>query len=56
MLAYLVVSGAVLTVLRRPVGRFTVEEQQLEGHFRHVTSRLITNRSVCSNVAAVLCS
>eukprot|EP00296_Roombia_truncata_P007545 JP445986.1.p1 GENE.JP445986.1~~JP445986.1.p1 ORF type:complete len:672 (-),score=171.35 JP445986.1:179-2194(-) len=43
MLCYLVVSGALLTRLRRPLGRFTVTEQQLEGHFRFVNSRLITH-------------
>ena len=30
--------------LRRPVGRMTVTEQRLEGEFRFVNSRLITNR------------
>jgi len=30
--------------LRRPVGRMTVVEQQLEGEFRYVNSRLITHR------------
>ncbi|XP_048584347.1 ATP-binding cassette sub-family D member 3 [Nematostella vectensis] len=43
MLAYLAISGFVLTRLRRPVGRMTVQEQHLEGEFRYVNSRLITN-------------
>jgi len=43
MLGYLLVSGVVLTRLRRPIGRFTVKEQRLEGEFRYVNSRLITN-------------
>jgi ATP-binding cassette subfamily D (ALD) protein 3 len=43
MLGYLVVSGIVLTRLRRPIGRFTVTEQKLEGEFRYVNSRLITH-------------
>ena len=29
--------------LRRPVGKMTVQEQQYEGEFRFVNSRLITN-------------
>ena len=43
MLGYLAVSGVFLTYLRRPVAKFTVEEQTLEGQFRFVNSRLITN-------------
>ena len=43
ILAYLVVSGIFLTWLRRPIGRMTVVEQQLEGELRFVNSRLITN-------------
>lgn len=43
MLAYLAVSGLLLTRLRRPVGRMTAEEQHHEGEFRFVNSRLITN-------------
>lgn len=31
--------------LRRPIGKMTVQEQKLEGEFRYVNSRLITNRS-----------
>lgn len=42
MLGYLVLSGIILTRLRRPIGRFTVKEQRLEGEFRFVNSRLIT--------------
>ena len=30
--------------LRKPVARMTAEEQKLEGEFRYVNSRIITNR------------
>uniref|UniRef100_A0A8D8U9R3 ATP-binding cassette sub-family D member 3 n=1 Tax=Cacopsylla melanoneura TaxID=428564 RepID=A0A8D8U9R3_9HEMI len=43
MLGYLVVSGVILTHLRRPAGRMTVTEQKLEGEFRYINSRLISN-------------
>ena len=43
MVLYLFLSGVLLTHLRRPVSRLTVSEQQLEGEFRYVNSRLITN-------------
>ncbi|XP_028400018.1 ATP-binding cassette sub-family D member 3-like [Dendronephthya gigantea] len=43
MLGYLTISGFVLTRLRRPAGRMTVEEQHLEGEYRYVNSRLLTN-------------
>uniref|UniRef100_A0A7S0ME68 ABC transporter domain-containing protein n=1 Tax=Cryptomonas curvata TaxID=233186 RepID=A0A7S0ME68_9CRYP len=43
MLAYLAASGVFLTHLRRPLGKFTVKEQRLEGQLRHVSSRLISN-------------
>ncbi|RUS76888.1 hypothetical protein EGW08_015357 [Elysia chlorotica] len=43
MLLYLAASGLILTRLRRPVGRMTVTEQKLEGEYRYVNSRLITN-------------
>lgn len=43
LLAYLLVAGVFLTHLRRPTGRLTVMEQKLEGEFRFVNSRLITN-------------
>jgi len=43
MLAYLAFSGVLLTGLRKPISRYTVAEQQLEGEFRFVNSRLITN-------------
>lgn len=43
MLGYLFVAGAVLTHLRRPAGRMTVTEQKLEGEFRYINSRLISN-------------
>ncbi|XP_072019010.1 ATP-binding cassette sub-family D member 3-like isoform X1 [Amphiura filiformis] len=43
MLLYLAISGLMLTRLRRPVGRMTVQEQRYEGEFRFVNSRLITN-------------
>ncbi|CAD5213362.1 unnamed protein product [Bursaphelenchus xylophilus] len=43
LFAYLIASGIALTYLRRPVGKLTVVEQQLEGEFRYVNSRLIMN-------------
>lgn len=43
MLAYLAVSGLILTRLRRPLGRFTVVEQRMEGEFRHLNNRLVTH-------------
>ncbi|CAB3986666.1 ATP-binding cassette sub-family D member 3 [Paramuricea clavata] len=43
MLGYLSISGFILTRLRRPAGRMTVEEQHLEGEYRYVNSRLLTN-------------
>lgn len=43
MLGYLVVSGLVLTNLRKPTARLTAGEQKLEGEFRHINSRLITH-------------
>ncbi|XP_052776507.1 ATP-binding cassette sub-family D member 3-like isoform X1 [Mya arenaria] len=43
MLLYLAFSGMVLTRLRRPIGRLTVQEQKLEGEYRYVNSRIITN-------------
>ncbi|BFG02685.1 ATP-binding cassette sub-family D member 3 [Drosophila madeirensis] len=43
LMLYLLIAGVFLTRLRRPTGRLTVEEQKLEGEFRYVNSRLITN-------------
>lgn len=43
LLLYLFFSGVFLTNLRKPTGRLTVMEQKLEGEFRYVNSRLITN-------------
>lgn len=43
VLLYLMISGALLTRLRKPLGKMTVNEQKLEGEFRYVNSRLITN-------------
>lgn len=43
LLGYLVASGMLLTYLRRPVGRMTITEQKLEGEYRYINSRLITN-------------
>ncbi|KAJ4439708.1 ATP-binding cassette sub- D member 3 [Periplaneta americana] len=43
LIAYLIVAGFFLTYLRRPTGRMTVTEQKLEGEFRYINSRLITN-------------
>jgi ATP-binding cassette subfamily D (ALD) protein 3 len=43
MLAYLALSGFLLTKLRSPVGPMTAHEQHLEGQLRYVNSRIITN-------------
>lgn len=43
MLIYLALSGLILTRVRRPIGKYTVTEQRLEGEFRYVNSRFITN-------------
>jgi ATP-binding cassette subfamily D (ALD) protein 3 len=48
ILVYLVISGLILTVLRKPVAHMTVSEQRNEGEFRHMNARLITN---CEEVA-----
>lgn len=43
LILYMMFAGAFLTHLRRPTGQLTVTEQKLEGEFRYVNSRLITN-------------
>lgn len=43
IMMYLLFSGVVLTHLRRPTGNLTIQEQKLEGEYRFVNSRLITN-------------
>lgn len=43
IILYLLFSGVVLTHLRRPTGNLTIQEQKLEGEYRYVNSRLITN-------------
>lgn len=43
MMGYLMLSGFILTYLRRPTGKMTVTEQKLEGEYRYINSRLITN-------------
>ncbi|XP_077287876.1 ATP binding cassette subfamily D member Pmp70 [Arctopsyche grandis] len=43
MMGYLLISGFFLTSLRKPTARMTVTEQKLEGEFRYINSRLITN-------------
>lgn len=43
MLTYLVLAGGFLTHLRKPISQLTVKEQRLEGEYRHIHSRLITN-------------
>ncbi|GBP10403.1 ATP-binding cassette sub-family D member 3 [Eumeta japonica] len=43
IMAYLLISGVFLTYLRRPMAKLTVQEQKLDGEFRYVNSRLITN-------------
>lgn len=37
------IAGTCITTLRKPVVQMTVKEQQLEGEYRHINSRLITN-------------
>jgi len=43
MLGYLMVSGFAITYLRKPTGKMTVIEQKLDGEYRYINSRLITN-------------
>merc|ERR1719414_2105863 len=43
MLGYLALSGIFLTHMRRPLARMTMLEQQHEGEFRFINSRVITN-------------
>lgn len=43
LMLYLLFAGVFLTHLRKPTGPLTVTEQKLEGEFRYVNSRLITN-------------
>ncbi|KAM9333523.1 ATP-binding cassette sub-family D member 3a isoform 1-T1 [Pholidichthys leucotaenia] len=43
MMVYLMISGMLLTRLRKPIGKMTVSEQRYEGEYRYVNSRLITN-------------
>ncbi|XP_011145067.1 ATP-binding cassette sub-family D member 3 [Harpegnathos saltator] len=43
ILTYLVLAGVFLTKIRKPIGQMTVKEQRLEGEYRHINSRLITN-------------
>lgn len=43
MLSYLVFSGFILTKLRQPMVKMTVAEQELEGEFRFINSRVIVN-------------
>lgn len=43
MLGYLALSGVLLTHLRRPLAKMTMLEQQHEGEFRFINSRVITN-------------
>lgn len=43
ILTYLIFAGTCITYLRRPITQMTVKEQQLEGEYRHINSRLITN-------------
>lgn len=48
MLLYLLFAGFLLTNMRRPVGKLTMDEQKLEGELHYVHSRLITN---CEEIA-----
>ncbi|XP_020708602.2 ATP-binding cassette sub-family D member 3 [Athalia rosae] len=43
MLSYMFVAGTFLTHIRKPIGAMTVQEQRLEGEYRHINSRLIVN-------------
>ncbi|KAF7992527.1 hypothetical protein HCN44_004871 [Aphidius gifuensis] len=43
MISYLIVAGSFLTHIRKPIASMTVKEQRLEGEYRHINSRLITN-------------
>lgn len=43
MISYLIVAGSFLTHIRKPIASMTVKEQHLEGEYRHINSRLITN-------------
>ncbi|CAD6190197.1 unnamed protein product [Caenorhabditis auriculariae] len=43
LFGYLMFSMVVLTRLRKPIAKLTVQEQALEGEFRYVNSRLIMN-------------
>jgi ATP-binding cassette subfamily D (ALD) protein 3 len=43
MILYLITSGIALTYFRRPTARLIVKQQQLEGEFRFLNSRLITH-------------
>uniref|UniRef100_A0A8R1DG36 ABC transmembrane type-1 domain-containing protein n=1 Tax=Caenorhabditis japonica TaxID=281687 RepID=A0A8R1DG36_CAEJA len=43
LFGYLMASMIVLTKLRKPIAKLTVEEQVLEGEYRYVNSRLIMN-------------
>ncbi|KAK0091950.1 hypothetical protein PV326_002479 [Microctonus aethiopoides] len=43
MIGYLGLAGSFLTHIRRPIASMTAKEQRLEGEYRHIHSRLITN-------------
>lgn len=43
VLVYLILAGIFLTNIRKPMGQMTVKEQRLEGEYRYINSRLITN-------------
>jgi len=43
MLGYLCVIGFIMVKIRKPMAKLTAMEQQLEGEFRFVNSRIITN-------------
>lgn len=44
IMMYLMLSGVVLTHLRRPTGNLTIQEQKLEGEYRYVNSRVSPKR------------
>lgn len=43
MLSYLIFAGMIITHLRKPISQMTIKEQRLEGEYRHINSRIITN-------------
>ena len=44
LIGYLMIAGTCLTIIRRPISKMVMQESQLEGEYRFVHSRLITER------------